>query len=173
LASALVGPLTVPRGLLGVRILIAAPGERFTLEHEDLATALLEPFSAALENDLRLREVVALRAAAEADKESLLHRLGRKEVIEAEDQKKGISPINWILDLSPFSRVPGDRSHGLWYLGRSYLFRDETTLQKFETNPRQYADFACRSDLDQDEANLGRGSRVVPSEPGAAASKSE
>ncbi len=82
-ASALVGLLTAPRGFLGVLILIAPPGERFSPEHEDLATALLEPFSAALENDLRLREVAALRAAAEADKESLLHRLGRKEVTES------------------------------------------------------------------------------------------
>ena len=39
---------------------------------------LLEPFSAALENDLRLREMAALREAAEADKRSLLTRLGRK-----------------------------------------------------------------------------------------------
>ena len=39
---------------------------------------LLEPFSAALENDLRLREMAALSEAAEADKRSLLTRLGRK-----------------------------------------------------------------------------------------------
>ena len=82
-ASALVGLLTAPRGFLGVLILIAPPGERFSPEHENLATALLEPFGAALENDLRLREITTLRAAAEADKESLLHRLGRKEVGES------------------------------------------------------------------------------------------
>jgi transcriptional regulator with GAF, ATPase, and Fis domain len=38
----------------------------------------LEPFSVALENDLRLREMTALREAAEADKRSLLTKLGRK-----------------------------------------------------------------------------------------------
>ena len=64
-------------------LLIAAPGERFTPEHAALAATLLEPFAAALENDQRLREMAALRAAAEADKESLLHRLGRKEVVES------------------------------------------------------------------------------------------
>lgn len=79
-ASALVGLLTTPRGFLGVLILVAAPGERFTPDHEALAAALLEPFSAAVENDQRLREIAALRAAAEADKQSLLNRLGRKEV---------------------------------------------------------------------------------------------
>ena len=41
---------------------------------------LLEPFSTALENDRRLREMAALRAAAEAEKHSLLNRLGRKEL---------------------------------------------------------------------------------------------
>jgi hydrogenase-4 transcriptional activator len=82
-ASVVVGLLTAPGGFLGVLILIAAPGEQFAPEHAALAATLLEPFAAALENDQRLRELAALRAAAEADKESLLHRLGRKEVVES------------------------------------------------------------------------------------------
>lgn len=82
-ASALVGLLTAPRDFLGVLILIAASGQRFAPEHAALVATLLEPFAAALENDQRLREMAALRAAAEADKESLLHRLGRKEVVES------------------------------------------------------------------------------------------
>jgi len=69
--------------------------------------------------------------------------------------------------------APGDRKHGLWFRGKSYLFRDETTLQKFEANPRQYADFAYRSDSEQGEANRCRGSCLAPSESDAAASKSE
>ena len=43
---------------------------------------LLEPFSVALENDRRLREMEALREAAEADKRSLLARLGRKQLAD-------------------------------------------------------------------------------------------
>lgn len=82
-ASSLVGLLTAPDGFLGAMILIAASGERFAPEHAALAETLLEPFAAALENDQRLREMAALRAAAEADKESLLHRLGRKEFVES------------------------------------------------------------------------------------------
>ncbi len=38
----------------------------------------MEPISVAFDNDLRLREMAALREAAEADKRSLLTRLGRK-----------------------------------------------------------------------------------------------
>jgi hydrogenase-4 transcriptional activator len=72
--------LTASGNFVGALILIATPGERFTPQHADLAAALLEPFSAALENDQRLRELAALQAAAEADKQSLLNRLGRKDV---------------------------------------------------------------------------------------------
>ena len=41
--------------------------------------AILEPVAAALENDRRLRELTALREAAEAEKQSLLRRLGRTD----------------------------------------------------------------------------------------------
>jgi hydrogenase-4 transcriptional activator len=41
---------------------------------------LLEPFTIALENDTRLKEMVKLREAAEADKKSLLVKLSRKEI---------------------------------------------------------------------------------------------
>ena len=79
-ASALVARLNAPQGCPGALILCATPGQRFTSEHIALAESLLEPFTAALENDHRLRELAALRAAAEADKQSLLNRLGRKEI---------------------------------------------------------------------------------------------
>ncbi len=46
----------------------------------DLATHLLEPFTAALENDRRLRELSVLREAAEADRQSLLSRLKRQDI---------------------------------------------------------------------------------------------
>ncbi len=50
--------------------------------HQDLAAALLEPFSAALENDRRLHELATLREAAEAERRSLLTRIGRQEISE-------------------------------------------------------------------------------------------
>ena len=61
-------------------VLITQPRIVFTSAHASLVEALREPFSAALENDLRLREMAAMCAAAEADKQSLLTRLGRKDL---------------------------------------------------------------------------------------------
>ena len=59
-----------------------APPRVFRAEHAELLAALLEPFAVALENDRRLREMKTLREAAEADRLSLLARLGRKELAE-------------------------------------------------------------------------------------------
>jgi transcriptional regulator with GAF, ATPase, and Fis domain len=47
-----------------------------------LCAELREPFTTALENDRRLRELTALRRAAEADRTSLLTRLGRKQMVD-------------------------------------------------------------------------------------------
>jgi hydrogenase-4 transcriptional activator len=74
----LVGPLGDAAGHCGVLVLLAPEGGVFERQHVELAQLLLEPFSVALDNDLRLREMTALREAAEADKRSLLTRLGRK-----------------------------------------------------------------------------------------------
>jgi transcriptional regulator with GAF, ATPase, and Fis domain len=76
----LAGPLGDPAGHCGLLVFLPLPGRRFQDEHAALAQLLLEPFSAALENDLRLREMAALGEAAEADKRSLLTRLGRKKL---------------------------------------------------------------------------------------------
>jgi transcriptional regulator with GAF, ATPase, and Fis domain len=79
-ADAMAGPLTGHDGPAGVLILVAREGELFSDAHAELVSALLEPFSAALENDRRLHEMTALREAAEADRRSLLTRLGRTEL---------------------------------------------------------------------------------------------
>jgi transcriptional regulator with GAF, ATPase, and Fis domain len=74
------GPLhgeDLPTGALVVR---ARSGAAIDAEHERMLSALLEPFSAALENDRRLHELAALREAAEADKRSALARLGRDDL---------------------------------------------------------------------------------------------
>ena len=78
----LIGPLEHTDGLAGLIILIADSGRDFETSHLDFAQQLLEPFGAALENDRRLHELNALREAAEADRRSLLSRLGRQEVNE-------------------------------------------------------------------------------------------
>ncbi len=79
-ADALVGPLGDPRGVCGLLVLVAPPRRTFTARHRALTQTLLQPFSAALANDHQLRELTALREAAEADRRSLLARLGRRKL---------------------------------------------------------------------------------------------
>jgi hydrogenase-4 transcriptional activator len=76
----LVGPLGKVQVPAGILALCAGPRRSFTPQHAALVERLLEPFSIALENDHHLSEMAALREAAEADKRSLLTKLGRKEL---------------------------------------------------------------------------------------------
>jgi transcriptional regulator with GAF, ATPase, and Fis domain len=78
----LVGPLLSPEEPRGVLVLVARRGVRFDPEQEGLARALLEPFSAALENDRRVRALSAVREAAQAERQALLSKLGRNEAGE-------------------------------------------------------------------------------------------
>jgi hydrogenase-4 transcriptional activator len=50
---------------------------------EPLLQCLVEPLTAAMENDLRIRELLRLRERAEADRRALLDRLGRQDVVDA------------------------------------------------------------------------------------------
>jgi transcriptional regulator with GAF, ATPase, and Fis domain len=77
--EALVGPLVGEHGTYGLLCLQVPSAPRLTVEQERLFQDLLEPCAVALDNDHRLRELQALRDAAEADKRSLLVRLGREE----------------------------------------------------------------------------------------------
>lgn len=78
--ATMVVPLCGENGAKGTVVLIARRDSQFTLLHEQMAESLREPLSVALENDSRFHEIVALREAAEADRRSLLSRLGRKEL---------------------------------------------------------------------------------------------
>jgi len=103
----LAGPLRSPKELSGILILFARPGVVFEARHIEMTQILLEPFSVALENDRRIREMDALREAAEADKVSLLNRLGRTEmgdVIIGADA--GISSVMQRVDVVSRSDVP-------------------------------------------------------------------
>jgi transcriptional regulator with GAF, ATPase, and Fis domain len=72
------GPIRSTEGHDGVLVLLAPAGVEWDSHHRMLVEVLLEPFSVALANDDRIREIAALREAAEADRISLLSRLGRK-----------------------------------------------------------------------------------------------
>jgi transcriptional regulator with GAF, ATPase, and Fis domain len=79
-ADLLAGPLELHDDRYGVLLLAARPPAVFQAEHAELLQVLLEPFAVALENDRRVGEMAALREAAEADKRSLLKRLGREKL---------------------------------------------------------------------------------------------
>lgn len=76
----LAGPLLSSEGPGGAIVLTAHDGTKFLAAHARMLKQLLEPFAVALENDRRLHELQALREAAEADRRSLLNRLGRQEM---------------------------------------------------------------------------------------------
>jgi hydrogenase-4 transcriptional activator len=78
----LAGPLVFDGEALGCVLAGAAYATHFTPEHEAILGVLLEPLATALRNDVRARENSSVRSAAEADRESLLTRLGRKQLVE-------------------------------------------------------------------------------------------
>ena len=66
----LIAPLRGQKDLLPVIHLAAREGINFSNRHRAMLERILEPLSTAVENDARLRELVSLREAAEADKNS-------------------------------------------------------------------------------------------------------
>ncbi|HTU26868.1 MAG TPA: sigma 54-interacting transcriptional regulator [Pirellulales bacterium] len=78
----LVGPLNLGDGPIGLVLLVAHAPHKFTDRHQQMLERLLEPFAVWLDNDRRLRELSALREAAEAEKQSLLSRLGRQDIAD-------------------------------------------------------------------------------------------
>jgi transcriptional regulator with GAF, ATPase, and Fis domain len=72
-----------------------------------MVESLLEPFSAALENDRRLHELALLREAAEADRSSLLTRLGRQDLNEpVVGAERGLKQVMERVELVSQSDVP-------------------------------------------------------------------
>ena len=78
----LIGPLNLADGPIGLVLLVAQPPHKFLPRHQQMLERLLEPFAVWLDNDRRLRELSSLREAAEADKQSLLSRLGRQDITD-------------------------------------------------------------------------------------------
>ncbi|HSW44854.1 MAG TPA: sigma-54 dependent transcriptional regulator [Phycisphaerae bacterium] len=78
----MIGPLSDEETPIGILVFTARRGQRFDATLESLFGKLLEPLSVAMLNDARLREIATLREAAEADKRSLLTRLGRQDITD-------------------------------------------------------------------------------------------
>ncbi len=80
----------VARVLPGTRLTVHSGGEpelvpdegKPAARHRAVARALAEPIATAIENERRLKEMDALREAAEADRRSLLARLGRQDLTD-------------------------------------------------------------------------------------------
>jgi transcriptional regulator with GAF, ATPase, and Fis domain len=75
-------PLAGEHGSAGIAAAVATEDTRFSSVHRSMLDAVREPLSVALDNDARVHELAALREAAEADRQSLLNRLGRKNVAD-------------------------------------------------------------------------------------------
>ena len=101
------GPLCGAAGPSGVLVLEAHGSRPATAGDEALLESLLEPFAVALDNDQRMREMAALREAAEADKRSLLIRLGRQKLGETiVGEESGLRGVMQRVELVAKSDVP-------------------------------------------------------------------
>ncbi|MBI1348496.1 sigma-54-dependent Fis family transcriptional regulator [bacterium] len=90
----LVGPMASEHGHRGAVIAVADPTRPFQAEHLWLFRELLEPFTVALENDRRLRELVVLRERAEAENRALMAKLGRSEgADQVVGEESGLRPV--------------------------------------------------------------------------------
>ncbi|MFM7107956.1 MAG: sigma-54 interaction domain-containing protein [Planctomycetaceae bacterium] len=91
----------------GVVVLVPRAAAGFSAAHEAVVRDLLEPLAAALENDGRLHELRSLREAAEADRRSLLSRLGRQDVTEeVVGDRTGLRHVMERVELVARSDVP-------------------------------------------------------------------
>jgi hydrogenase-4 transcriptional activator len=136
LGDAVAAPLTTIAGPAGVLVLAAKPSLAFTDKHIELIESVLEPFAVALDNDRRLHELAALREAAEADRMSLLKRLGRTEVADTIiGADAGLRPVMDRIALVAQSDVPvlilGETGTGKEVVARSIHNRSPRSAAPF------------------------------------------
>jgi transcriptional regulator with GAF, ATPase, and Fis domain len=106
-SSILTGPLENARRPSGILLLLSKGKAKFESPHQAMLEVLLEPFSVALGNDRRLREISALREAAEADRRSLLSRLGRQKIGDTiVGEESGLRSVMKRVELVSRSDVP-------------------------------------------------------------------
>jgi transcriptional regulator with GAF, ATPase, and Fis domain len=79
----LAGPLCAEEGPIGLALFAARSSAQLRPRHARVLQMLLEPFTAWLENDRRLRELKTLSEAAAADNRSLLSRLNRNDITDS------------------------------------------------------------------------------------------
>ncbi|HJQ78666.1 MAG TPA: sigma-54 dependent transcriptional regulator [Lacipirellulaceae bacterium] len=100
-------PLDGEHGSRGILCATARAGKHFSRQNLELLRALQEPMAVALDNDTRLHELAALREAAEAERQSLLRRLGRREAGDTiVGEASGLAQVMQRVDLVSRSEVP-------------------------------------------------------------------
>jgi hydrogenase-4 transcriptional activator len=132
----LVGPLNIASGPIGLVLLVARGAHKFTERHVQMLERLLEPFTVWLENDRRLRELSTLREAAEADKRSLLSRLGRHDISDTiVGEESGLKPVMERVDLVARTDAPvlilGETGSGKEVVARTIHDRSRRTAGPF------------------------------------------
>ena len=132
----LVAPLNGSEGMIGVLILRARPSVDFEEEHEALVRDLVDPFTVALENDHRVRELISLREAVEADNRSLLSRLGRHDITDSViGAETGLKEVMEHIDLVAPSDAPvlilGETGSGKEVVARAIHTRSRRAARPF------------------------------------------
>jgi transcriptional regulator with GAF, ATPase, and Fis domain len=126
----LFAPLDGEHGSRGILCATASAGKHFSRHQVELFDALQEPMAVALDNDTRLHELAALRAAAEAERQSLLRRLGRSEAGDTiVGEGSGLAQVMQRVDLVSRSEVPvlilGETGTGKELVARAIHNRSE------------------------------------------------
>jgi transcriptional regulator with GAF, ATPase, and Fis domain len=126
----LIAPLVGEHGSRGVLAAWAGIKHRFTAADVKHFEAVLEPMGIALDNDARLHELAALREAAEAERQSLLRRLGRTDAGEKiVGEEAGLAHVMQRVDLVSRSEVPvlilGETGTGKELVSRAIHNRSE------------------------------------------------
>jgi hydrogenase-4 transcriptional activator len=126
----LLAPLAGEHGSRGILIAWAGPKQRFSAVDNQLFVDALEPMGVALDNDARLHELAALREAAEAERQSLLRRLGKTEGGDTiVGERAGLAHVMQRADLVSRSEVPvlilGETGTGKELVARAIHNRSE------------------------------------------------
>lgn len=123
-------PLKGEHGSRGALLAIAEGALRLNQQHVAILEATQEPLSVALDNDARLHELATLRQAAEAERQSLLRRLGRSDTGETiVGDSQGLAHVMQRVDLVSRSEVPvlilGETGTGKELVARAIHNRSE------------------------------------------------
>ena len=123
-------PLHGEHGSRGVLRIGSADKKKFSQSHIEILESLQEPLAVALDNEARLHELASLRQAAEAERQSLLRRLGRSDSAETiVGEEDGLAHVMQRVDLVSRSEVPvlilGETGTGKELVSRAIHLRSD------------------------------------------------